>query len=101
MHLSAVLPPFPPHPLHTHPTPHVQEVLKRQQERKEVGDDVPYALARTMRSRVQYEASYMIGARGKGNQANRGKCMERALQVFCGKQMEGIPRAVVEALLRY
>ena len=33
--------------------------------------------------------------------AIRGKCMERAMPMFSGKGQEGIPRAVVEALLRY
>ena len=31
----------------------------------------------------------------------RGKCMEHAMQMVSGKGREAIPRAAVEALLRY
>lgn len=86
-------PPLPP------PSPILtQAVYKRQQERP--GDNVPYVLARTVRSNIQYEASIMIGAKGVGNQADRGKCMERAISMFAGKGMEGVPRDVVLALMR-
>ena len=50
---------------------------------------------------LQYQAAAEIGAKGADNMAVRGKCMERAMQMFCDKKQEGIPRAVVEALLRY
>ena len=81
----------------------LQAIFKRQKEQGQKGrpDDVPYVLARSVRSNLQYQAAAEIGARGGGNMAVRGKCMERAMQMFCGKKQEGIPRAVVEALLRY
>ena len=81
----------------------VQGVFKRQKEQgqNDRPDDVPYVLARSIRSNLQYQAAAGIGARGVGNMAVRGKCMERAMQMFCGKEQEGIPRSVVEALLRY
>ena len=81
----------------------VQEVFKRQKEQGQNGrpDDVPYVPARSIRSNWQDQAAAGIGVRGVGNMAVRGKCMERAMQMFCGKEQEGIIRAVVEALLRY
>lgn len=60
----------------------------------------PYVLARTVRSNIQYEASIMIGAKGVGNQADRGACMKQAMSMFCGIGMEGVPRDVVLALMR-
>ena len=80
-----------------------QEIFKRQREQGQKGhpDDVTYVLARRIRSNLQYQAAAWIGARGTGNMAVRSKCMERAMQIFCGKGQEGIPRAVVETLLRY
>ena len=60
-----------------------------------------YVLARSVRSNLQYQAAAEIGARAGGNMAVCGKCMERAMQMFCGKKHEGIPRAVVGTLLRY
>ncbi|CAN0207597.1 unnamed protein product, partial [Hapterophycus canaliculatus] len=50
----------------------MEAVLRRQQEREAQGDNVPYVLARTVRSNIQYEASIVIGAKGIGNQADRG-----------------------------
>ena len=60
-----------------------------------------YVLARSIRSNLQFQAAAGIGVRGAGNMAVRGKCMERATQMFSVKGQEDIPRAVVEALLRY
>ena len=81
----------------------VQRVFKRQKEQGQKCrlDDVPYVLARRTRINLQYQAAAGIGARGVGNMVVRGKCMERAMQMLCGKEQEGIPRAVVEALLRF
>ena len=82
----------------------VQGVFKRQKEQGQKGrpHDVPHVLARSIRSNLQYQAAAEIGARGVRNMAVRGKCMERAMQMLCGKEQEGIPQAVVvEALLRY
>lgn len=78
----------------------MQAVLKRQRERESFGDNVPYVLARTVRSNIQYEAAIIVGAKGVGNQADRGECMERAMSMFSGKGDEGIPRDVVLALMR-
>lgn len=61
---------------------------------------MPYVLARTVRSNIQYEFSILIGARGVGNQADRGACMKRAMSMFAGTGMEGVPRDVVLALMR-
>lgn len=62
---------------------------------------MPYVLARTVRSNLQYEAAKQLGCTGMGNQCVRGACFERALEMFCGKGMEAIPREVVLALLRH
>ena len=78
------------------------QASKREGAERPAGRCPIYVLARSVRSNLQYQAVAEIGARGAGNMAVRGKCMERAMQMFCGKkQEEGIPRAVVEDLLRY
>ena len=81
----------------------IQGVFKRQKEQGQKGrpDDVPYVLARSIRDKLQYQAAAGIGARGVGNMAVRGKCMERAMQMFYVEEEEGILWAVVEAFLRY
>ena len=61
---------------------------------------MPYVLARTARNNIENWAAIALGAKGAGNQAVRGECMVRAVGVICGKGMEGIPRAVVDALVR-
>lgn len=60
-----------------------------------------YALARTVRSNIQNETAIVVGAQGARNQAVRGNCMARAMGMLSGKGVEGIPRTVVEALLRH
>ncbi|CAB1096776.1 unnamed protein product [Ectocarpus sp. CCAP 1310/34] len=79
----------------------IQHVLDRQKERDSQGDNVSYVLARTVRRILQYLAAQEIGASGQGNQCRRGDCFARAMGMFFGKGMEGIPRDVVLALLRY
>lgn len=74
-------------------------VLDRQKERGDKGDNVPYEVARTVRSGLLYQAAYGIGCRG-GNQCGRGLWFARAINMFAGKNMEGIPRDVVLAFLR-
>ena len=83
------------------PRPRVQGVLDRQKERESQGDNVPYVLARTVWSNLQYEAALLIGCTGAGSQCLRGECFARAIGMFSGKGMEGIPREVVLALLRH
>lgn len=93
--------PFLPLPLRIK---HLQQAFERQKERAakgQPGDDVPYVLARTARSNIQYNAVIAIKAKRSGNQCKRGACMERAMSMFCGKNGEGIPREVVLALARY
>ena len=77
---------------------------KRQKERAakgQPGDDVPYVLAWTIRSNIQYNAAIALKAKGGGNQCRRGTCMKRAMSMFCGKNGEGTRREVVLALARY
>lgn len=78
-----------------------QEVHKRQVELAHKGDDVSYALARTVRSNIQYQAAMELGAKGAGNQCKRGGCMEASMSMFAGKGFAGIPQPVVQALLQY
>ena len=76
-----------------------RQVLERQKQRGG-SDDVPYILARTVRSCLQYNASIALGCRGTGNQCPRGPCFKRAMDMFAGEGMEGIPKEVVLALLQ-
>lgn len=78
-----------------------QTILEGQNQRRGDGDDVGYVLARTVRSCILHEASKALGAVGPGNQCKRGKCMEAAMAMSCGKKMDGIPQPVVWALARY
>ena len=74
---------------------------ERQVELAHKGDNVDYALARTVRSNIQYHAAMELGAKGAGNQCKRGDCMEAAMSMFAGKGFAGIPKPVVAALLQY
>ena len=60
-----------------------------------------YVLTRTVRSCIQYNASQDLGCYGQDNQCVRGECMAKAMNMFCGKNVEGIPRPVVWALIAY
>ncbi|CAM9856679.1 unnamed protein product [Pylaiella littoralis] len=64
-------------------------------------DNVPYVIARTIRSNLHQEAAKLIGCTGMGNQCKRGQCFARAMQMFPGKGMDRIPTEVVLALLRH
>ncbi|CAM9968027.1 unnamed protein product, partial [Pylaiella littoralis] len=64
-------------------------------------DNVPYVLARTIRSNLHQEAAKLIGCTGMGNQCKRGQSFARAMQMFPGKGMDRIPTEVVLALLRH
>ena len=106
------------------PAAHAHERQKERAAKGQPGDDVPYLLARTIRSNIQYNAVIALKAKGTllartirsniqynavialkakgtGNQCKRGACMERAMSMFCGKNGEGIPREVLLALARY
>ena len=76
----------------------MQQILERQQA---MGEDVGYVISRTVRSCIQYNAAAELGAAGSGNQCQRAACMAAAMAMFCGKGGEGIPKAVVWALLKY
>ncbi|CAN0364207.1 unnamed protein product, partial [Ectocarpus sp. 6 AP-2014] len=79
----------------------IQHVLDRQEAKDSEDDNVPYVLARTVRSNLQYLAAQEIGATGQGNQCRRGECFAAAMGMFYGKGKKGIPRDVVLALLRH
>ena len=79
-----------------------QGVHKWQVELAHKGDNVSYALARTVRSNIQYQAAMALGAKGADNQCKRGGCMEAAMCLCSsGKGFAGIPKPVVQALLQY
>ena len=58
-------------------------------------------LARTISSNLQYQEAARIGAMCAGHMAACGKCIERAMQMFCSISLAGISRVVVGALMRY
>ena len=80
--------------------PPIQRIWQRQQVRSDKSDDVPYVLARTARSSIHNEAAIALEAKGVGNQTGGGEYKARIFRIFWRKGMEGIPRVVVEPLLR-
>ena len=63
-----------------------QGVFKHEKEKGQKGrlDDVPYGLARTISSNLYCQTAAGIGLMGVEHVAVCSKCMERAMQMFCG-----------------
>lgn len=74
----------------------LQQILERQQA---IGKDVGYALARTIRSCIQYNAAAELGATGAGNQCGREACMAAAVSLFSGTGTDGVPQGSGESVV--